>query len=86
MVISTSKITYKRQITLPIKVMSRLKLNPGDNVVFEERNGRVEIKSVSDKFTVQDFIKKHRGVTNKKFSDKQIKEARAQAWLSRIAS
>ena len=86
MLISTSKITSKRQITLPVKVMSRLKVHPGDSVVFEETNGHVEVKSISDQFTVRDFIHKHRGITNKKLSDEQIKEARGQAWLSRPKS
>src|SRR5882724_2294674 len=83
MVISTSKITSKRQITLPIKVMSRLKLHPGDSIIFEENNGHVEVKSIPTHFTIHDFVKKYHGATNKKLSDTQIRQGRKQAWQDR---
>ena len=83
MVISTSKITSKRQITLPVKVMQRLKIHPGDSIAFEEHGGHIQVKSVSNKFTIHDFIRKYHGVTKKKFTDEQIRTGREQAWLSR---
>ncbi|MBF0532210.1 MAG: hypothetical protein HQL23_03830 [Candidatus Omnitrophica bacterium] len=83
MVISISKITSKRQITLPVKVMSRLKLHPGGRLVFEETDGRVEIKSVAATFTIADFVKKYRGMVSKKLSDQQIRDAREEAWVAR---
>ena len=36
MVISESKLTSKRQITLPIKVLRYIGLTPGDCVVFKK--------------------------------------------------
>jgi AbrB family looped-hinge helix DNA binding protein len=83
MVISISRITSKRQITLPVKVMHRLKIHPGDSIAFEEQGEHIEVKSVSNKFTIHDFIRKYRGATKKKFTDEQIREARQEAWVAR---
>ena len=80
MVISASKITSKRQITLPLKVMQRLRLHPGDRIIFEEKNGHVEINSQAEKFTIKDFLKKYRGITAKKLTDDQIRKAREESW------
>ena len=80
MVISASKITSKRQITLPLKVMQRLKLNPGDKVVFEENNGHIEITTQAEKFTIRDFVKKYHGRTAKKLTNEQLRKAREEAW------
>jgi antitoxin PrlF len=39
-----AKLTSKGQITLPKRVRDRLKLKPGDMVVFVERNGETLVK------------------------------------------
>lgn len=83
MVISTSQISAKRQITIPLKVMIRLKLHPGDQIIFEEKNGHIEIKPPAEKFTLKHFLKKHRGHTTKKLTDEQIRAARQEAWFSK---
>jgi len=83
MVISTSKITSKRQITLPVKVMHRLKIHPGDSIAFEEHGEHIEVKNVSNNFTVHDFVRKYHDVTKKKYADKQIRNARQEAWVVR---
>lgn len=75
-----AKISSKRQITIPLQVMVRLKLNPGDQVVFEEKNGHVEVKPCMEKFTITDFVNKHRGHVTKKLSDDEIRKARQEAW------
>ena len=80
MVISRSKITSKRQITIPVKVMSRLKLHPGDSLVFEEKNGHVEVKNISEEFTIEDFVKKHHKIIHKKSSTEEIRKAREEFW------
>lgn len=49
MVIAQVKITAKRQITLPIRVMHKLGLHVGDVVVFEEKEGHVVIRSKTKK-------------------------------------
>jgi len=79
MVIS-AKISSKRQITVPLKVMVRLKLNPGDQLVFEDKDGHVEVKPRMEKFTIRDFVKKHRGHVTKKLSDDEIRKGRQEAW------
>ena len=79
MVISQATITSKRQITLPIKILHRLGLNPGDPVVFEEKKGRIELVARSS-FSVDDLARKYRVVSSKKASDKEIRKAREDAW------
>jgi len=75
-----AKISSKRQITVPLKVMVRLKLNPGDQLVFEDKDGHVEVKPRMEKFTIRDFINKHRGHVTKKLTDDEIRKARQEAW------
>ena len=83
MVISESRITAKRQITLPVKVMHRLKLNPGDPVIFEEKNGHIELTSRSE-FTIDDLMKKYGKISKKKAADEDIRKAREEFWSSRF--
>jgi AbrB family looped-hinge helix DNA binding protein len=75
-----AKISSKRQITVPLKVMVRLKLNPGDQLVFEDKDGHVEVKPRMEKFTIRDFVNKHRGHTTNKLTDEEIRKARQEAW------
>ena len=43
-----AKVTSKGQITLPVEVRNRLKVGPGDSVVFvEQRDGRIVVRSRS---------------------------------------
>ena len=79
--IFTVKISAKRQITIPLKIMVRWKLNPGDYLIFEERNGHIEIKPKTEKFTIREFLANHRGQTTKRLTNKQIRKARTEAWL-----
>jgi len=75
-----AKISSKRQITVPLKVMVRLKLHPGDQLVFEDKDGYVEVKPRMEKFTIRDFVNKHRGSATKKVTDEEIRKARQDAW------
>jgi len=75
-----AKISSKRQITVPLKVMVRLKLSPGDQLVFEDKEGHVEVKTRMEKFTIKDFVNKHRGRVTKKVTDEEIRKARQEAW------
>ena len=77
----TAKISSKRQITVPLKVMVRLNLNPGDQLVFEEKNGHMEVKPQIENFTIKDFVNKHRSHIKKKLTDEEIRNARQEAWL-----
>lgn len=66
--------------------MHRLKIHPGDRIAFEEHAGHIEVKSVSNNFTIHDFIRKYRSAASaakKKFTDEQIREARKEAWSVR---
>lgn len=80
-----AKISLKRQITVPLKVMVRLKLNPGDQLVFEEKDGHIEVKPQPEKFTIRDFVKKHNVKVTKKLTDEEIRKARLDAWQEREA-
>jgi bifunctional DNA-binding transcriptional regulator/antitoxin component of YhaV-PrlF toxin-antitoxin module len=82
MVISESKLTSKRQITLPIKVLRYIGLTPGDRVIFKERNGHIEL-AASSKFSIDDLSAKYRNVSSKKATDQQINKARQEAWGQR---
>jgi AbrB family looped-hinge helix DNA binding protein len=82
MVISESKLTSKRQITLPVKVLRYIGLNPGDRVVFQEKNGHIELAARS-KFSVDDLSAKYRHVSSKKATTEQINRARQDAWRPR---
>ncbi len=78
--ITAAKISSKRQITVPLKIMLRLKLNPGDQLVFEDKNGHIEVKSQTEKFTIRDFVNKHQGHIAKKLTDDELRHARIEAW------
>lgn len=82
MVISESKLTSKRQITLPIKVLRYIGLTPGDRVVFQERNGHIELATRS-KFSVDELSTKYRNVSSRKATDEQINRARQESWGQR---
>ncbi len=48
MIPAESKLTSKGQITLPSRVRERLKVGPGDRVVFVEgRDGKITVRSRS---------------------------------------
>lgn len=42
-----AKVTSKGQITIPVDIRNRLKLKPGDKVVFVEENGTVTLHNSS---------------------------------------
>lgn len=78
--ITAAKISSKRQVTVPLKVMLCLKLHPGDRLVFEERNGHMEVKPQAEKFTIRNFIDQQRGNVTRKLTDEEIRRARLEAW------
>ena len=82
MIILESKLTSKRQITLPIKILQYIGLTPGDRVIFQERNGHIEL-AASSKFSIDDLSAKYRGVSSKKATNEQINKARQEAWSQR---
>ena len=78
--IITAKISSKRQVTVPLKVMLSLNLNPGDRLVFEEKNGHMEVKPQTEKFSIRDFVNNHRRNVSKRLTDDEIRHARREAW------
>jgi antitoxin PrlF len=77
-----AKITSKGQITLPAGVRDRLKVGPGDSVVFVEgTDGKVVVRSKSG--TLADM----RGMLGKKSKppaphmiERWVSEARSRSW------
>ena len=53
-----AKITSKGQITVPKRVRQSLGVEPGDSIVFEEKNGKVEVRPVRG----QSPFEKYRGI------------------------
>lgn len=81
MMISDAKITTKGQITLPVRIMKKLKIKPGDRVIFEQRGEHVEIAAADQSFSIDDFIKKHSGRNKSRVTQKAINKARKKAWV-----
>jgi len=75
-----AKISSKRKITVPLRVMVCLKLNQGDHLIFEEKDGHVEVKRQIEKFTIRDFVNNRRKQVRRKLSDEEIYKARQEAW------
>jgi AbrB family looped-hinge helix DNA binding protein len=82
MVLAESKLTSKRQITLPKSVLHYLGLNPGDPIVFKKMGGRIELTARS-KFSIEDLTRKYRVTSSKKASDDEIRKASEDVWISR---
>jgi AbrB family looped-hinge helix DNA binding protein len=78
--LTAAKISSKRQITVPLKVMIRLKLTPGDLLIFEDKDGRLEVKPRTEKFTIRDFVRKHRRTATRRVTDEEIRRSRQKAW------
>jgi len=43
-IIQLSKITSNRQVTVPIEIMKKLKLEAGDKIIWIERNGDIIVR------------------------------------------
>jgi AbrB family looped-hinge helix DNA binding protein len=43
-IIQISKVTSNRQVTIPIEVMKKLKVNAGDKIIWVERNKEIIVK------------------------------------------
>ncbi len=78
-----AKITSKRQVTIPIKIMRKLGLNPGDAIAFEDKKNHIEIIPMGTKFSALDLSKRFGNTTNVKLSSKELNKARKQSWGSR---
>ena len=79
-----AKVTSKGQITLPLRVRERLKVGPGDSVVFvEARNGKIVVRSKSG--TLGDMRGMLRGKASLPSPDAiegWVEEARSRSWAA----
>ena len=80
MMLSEVKITTKGQITLPVRVMRKLRIKPGDSIVFEQHGDHIEIAPLAQNFSIDDFIKKYSPRNKIKFSQAQMNQARKEFW------
>ena len=83
MVISEAKVSSKRQITLPIKIMKKLGISPGDSLAFDEIGKDFIIRPKTKKISALDIHKHFAHLSKKKVSQEQINKAREDAWSSR---
>lgn len=71
MVIDTSSITSKGQVTIPVLIRKKLALKPGERVSFLlEDDNKVRLIKAPDFFSFQGSIK-----TKKKYDPEKIKDA-----------
>ena len=76
MITQECKLTAKRQITLPVKILNKLGIKPGDFVYFKQINSHVEICPVEEKMvSALDLGKKYRNIFYKKASTEDINKA-----------
>ncbi|VAX37538.1 hypothetical protein MNBD_UNCLBAC01-1935 [hydrothermal vent metagenome] len=83
MIMQKAKLTVKRQITVPIRVVRRLGLNPGDMVIFEEVKNHIEIQSAKKKFSAIDIIGKYPELSTKKITDQDIQKIRKKIFVEK---
>ncbi|MCR4336868.1 MAG: AbrB/MazE/SpoVT family DNA-binding domain-containing protein, partial [Candidatus Omnitrophica bacterium] len=80
MMIAQAKLTAKRQITLPIRIMRKLGVHPGDTIAFEEKDDHVELQSMTGKLSALDLIGQYPELSVKKIKPKDIQRIRRQAF------
>ena len=80
MIMQKAKITAKRQITVPIAVMRKLGLNPGDAIVFEENDGEFIVKAKAKKISAVDLHKKYGKLSQMKLTADDLKKAKQESW------
>ena len=79
MVIAESTITSKRQITIPVAIMKKLNLHPGDALSFDEHNGQVSVLPKKSS-NIHDVFLKFSKKTKIRMTDEELVKARADAW------
>jgi len=73
-----SRISSKGQVTIPKKIRSKLKIAPGDFILFEEKEGEVVLKKA--RLSLEEDFNKLVAVLDKKvkkigITDKDIEDA-----------
>ena len=77
------KLTAKRQITVPVKILDKLGVGPGDFIYFKHVHGHVEICPVEEKMiSALDLGEKYRNISNKKGTLKDIHKAIQQGYAA----
>ena len=76
---STSSVTVKGQVTIPLAIRRQLKIKPGDRVRFVELDGRVYIDRQAQKVSDAFGLLK----ATKKVSQAQMNKAILNGWLKR---
>ena len=81
-----AKITSKGQITLPSRLRQRLKVGPGDSVMFVEGDdGRIVVRSKSGTLNdMRGMVRRKRKPPTRKAIDRWVDEARSRAWTTSV--
>lgn len=76
MVTQECKLTAKRQITIPIRVLNKLGIGAGDSIYFKGMDNHIEICPVKEKMiSALELGKKYRNISNKKGTLEDIHKA-----------
>jgi AbrB family looped-hinge helix DNA binding protein len=80
-----AKVTSKGQITIPSKLRKRLKVEPGDRIVFlEEPDGRIVVRGRSGTLgDMRGMLKTNTRAPTSRTLDQWVSEARSRAMPTR---
>jgi len=84
MILYEAQISSKRQITLPINIMKKLHLNPGDKLAFDEVRQQIIIKPSMKKSSATEIHKRFNHIVKKKVSQDKIDQARQESYTEKI--
>lgn len=76
MILSKAKISSKFQITIPIRIVKKLNLHPGETISFAENIDKIEIIPDTKTFSAESLTKKYQHVSSvKAATPREIKTA-----------
>lgn len=78
----TSTVTQKGQATIPAPIRRKLRIEPGQKVIFEEKSGEVYIKRTLDLSELRGSLKPKVKI---KYSDKKADEAIGRMFAAEYA-
>ncbi|MBF0532002.1 MAG: AbrB/MazE/SpoVT family DNA-binding domain-containing protein [Candidatus Omnitrophica bacterium] len=82
MVIAESQITAKRQITIPMTIMKKLHLHPGDGLSFDEKDGQIHVVPKKSS-NINDLFLRFSPKTKIRLTEEQLRKARQEIWGER---
>jgi len=85
MILSKAKVTSKFQITIPMRIVKKLHLNPGDTLSFDENASEIKLVNREKIFTANDLTKKYQHVSSiKAATPEDLKKALEKGFALRL--